>query len=99
MDQHSLEEVDLTLGSIALSALALVTGLIAAWRWYEASQIQPTPNWRVEPVIPALKQMSWDAATLEAFQKAGELNARAALWTAASVALSALSSITGWFAA
>jgi hypothetical protein len=83
--------------SIALAIAALVTGLIAAWKWRAASKIHPKPSWRFEPVEPTLKHMGWDAATLEAFQKAGELNAAAALWTAASVALGAASSIAGSF--
>jgi hypothetical protein len=80
---------------IALAGLALATGLKAAWEWYFASKVQPKPNWRVEPVVPTLAQMGWDNATLEAFEKAGQLNAKAALWTAASVVLSALSAISG----
>jgi hypothetical protein len=89
----------LRLATIVLAAMALITGLLASWKWYEASKIHPKPNWKIEPVVPTLRHMGWDAATLEAFQKAGELNARAALWTAVSVALSALSSILGGFAA
>jgi hypothetical protein len=80
---------------ILLAALALLAGLKAAWEWYRASKIQPKPNWRIEPVVPTLANMGWDAATLEAFEKAGVRNAKAALWTAASVVLSALSAIAG----
>jgi hypothetical protein len=74
---------------------AAIAGIGAARKWYESSKIHPKPNWKFEPVVPKLKSMGWDAATLEAFQKAGELNARAAFWTAVSVVLSALSSILG----
>jgi hypothetical protein len=81
--------------TMALAVAALVTGLIAAWKWYAASRIQPKPGWRMEPVEPVLSNMGWTSATLEAFDKAGHLNGRAALWTAASVVLSALSAVAG----
>ncbi len=81
--------------SIVLAVCALITGLVAAWKWYEASKVYPKPNWKFEPVDPTLKAMSWDAATLEAFDRAGKLNAVAALWTAISVGLGSTSSIIG----
>jgi hypothetical protein len=59
------------------------------------TKVHPKPNWTFEPVEPTLKSMGWDAATLAAFDKAGRLNAKAALWTAASVVLSAISAIVG----
>jgi hypothetical protein len=81
--------------NVILAITALLRGLMAAWRWYAASKIQPYPKWRIEPVEPTLVQMGWTSATLEAFEKAGQLNARAALWTAASLILSGLSALTG----
>jgi hypothetical protein len=83
--------------SACLALIALGMGLMAAWKWYFASQIQPKPNWKFEPVEPTLRRMGWDTATLEAFDSIGRLNATAALWTAASVVFSALSSIAGAF--
>jgi hypothetical protein len=83
------------LATVTLALAALATGLMAACKWYAASKVQPYPNWRIEPVEPTLAQMGWTSATLEAFEKAGHLNARAALWTAASVILGALSGISG----
>jgi hypothetical protein len=80
---------------MALAIAALITGLLAAWKWYTASWVQPKPNWRTEPVEPVLSNMGWTGATLEAFEKAGQLNAKAALWTAVSVVLSALSALAG----
>lgn len=88
-------EKNLKTMSITISIVALVTGLLAAWDWFRASRVQPKPNWRVEPVVPKLADMGWTTATLEAFEKAGRLNARAALWTALSVALGASSSLVG----
>lgn len=85
------------IASLIFAVAALGTGLMAARKWYGASKAQPYPNWRSEPVVPTLAQMGWTSATLEAFEKAGQLNARAALWTAASVVLSAISGIAGAF--
>ena len=87
----------LKLASIILALAALGTGLAAAWQWYAASKVQPYPNWKIEPVVPTLAQMGWTSATMEAFEKAGQLNARAALWTGGSVVLSALSAIASAF--
>jgi hypothetical protein len=81
--------------TMALAVAALGSGLIAARKWYAASKIQPKANWRTEPVAPVLSNMGWTSGTLEAFERAGQLNAKAALWTAASVVLSALSAIAG----
>jgi hypothetical protein len=79
--------------SIRLAVASLATGLMAALRWYLASRIEPGPEWRFEPNDATLKRMGWDARTLRAFAEAGQLNAAAGLWTAASVVLRALSSI------
>jgi hypothetical protein len=79
--------------SVVFAIMALLTGLWAAWKWYEASKIHPKPSWQVKPVEPTLKHMGWDAVTLERFHKAGVLNGSAARWTAFSVACSAISSI------
>ena len=48
-----------------------------------------------EPTDPELKQMNESAATLDALNEAASLNKSAAVWTAGSVALSALSAIVG----
>jgi hypothetical protein len=101
-----------TLLSIAFAAAtvaALITGLLAAHRWYEASRVQIDPGWRqpgppqsaadaqrsIEPVIPELRQMELLAATMEAAKRSADLNRRAARLTAMAVVLSAVSSILG----
>jgi len=90
--------------SIAFAAIALVTGLVAAWHWYQSSKVEIDPGWnppgtggRIEPVMPDLRQLDIEVATNNAFRRSGQLNKVAALWTAASVLASALASIFGAF--
>lgn len=88
--------------SIVFAALALGTGLVAAWRWFESSRVQIDPGWGppgsgrgFEPVSESGKAIGWTTATLDAFRKVSDLNRKAALWTAATVLLSTLSAVTG----
>lgn len=88
------------LGTV-LAALAAGTGLIAAWYWYRSGKISISIGWRPKvvfrgPVDPAEEQqelMEWTVATIDAFSVAGRLNRTAALWTAASVILSAATAV------
>lgn len=86
----------------AISALgAVVTGLRAVWLWREASRVQIDPGWsfeRPEPVIHELRQITWTAAIIEASQKSGAQNAKAAKWTAWAVGCTALQSVAGFLA-
>ena len=84
----------------ALAVLAGITGFIAAWYWYQSSQVQIDPGWTppgtggpVEPDGEAAQAMGWVMATMVAISKASELNKKAATWTALSVALTATASI------
>ena len=88
--------------SLILALGALVSGLTASWRWYQASQVQINPGWvgiddygPLEPVLPEQQQMGWTVATLSAFSEAAGLNKAASLWTACSVGLTAVSAIIG----
>jgi hypothetical protein len=89
--------------AIALAIGALASGLWAARQWYRSSQIQPDPNWPLdptgtlpfEPVDQTLKQMGHTVAIYQAMQKSAALNASAARWTALSVVLGALAAIVG----
>jgi hypothetical protein len=88
--------------SIILAIVAFVTGLIAARYWYRSSRVAIDPGWgmpgtggQIEPVLEELRGMDIQVATTGAFDGAGQLNAAAALWTAASAAASAVSSILG----
>ena len=88
--------------SIALAFAAFFTGLAAAWYWYKSSKVVIDPEWgipgvdpHIRPVVPELVQLDLEVATDKAMQQIGALNKVASLWTAASVTLSAASSIVG----
>ncbi|HEX7362296.1 MAG TPA: hypothetical protein VF283_17530 [Bryobacteraceae bacterium] len=79
--------------TIALTVCAFIAGLYAARLWLMASKIGPEPGWAVEPADEMLSQMGWVSALIEASVKSGELNRRAAKWTAVAVLLGTISSV------
>jgi hypothetical protein len=77
---------------LALSALA--TGLVAAWYWYRSSNVTAEQTNK--------EAKSFDSVTLgllrgaiQAQQEVATLNKKAALWTMATVVLSAASAVAG----
>jgi len=52
-------------------------------------------NGRIEPVNPGQTHAEWIVAIIQTANKSGDLNRRAALWTAAAVALSTVSTLLG----
>jgi hypothetical protein len=80
---------------VALSSAA--AGLIAAFHWYKASKIRVQPVWDDHPELaPNSMKMylfGWVNALGAAFFWSSNKNAVAALWTALSVFLSAISVI------
>ena len=76
---------------------ALITGIAASRYWFKASKVEIVPLWKqlgsIEPVGGS--DSHWIVGILEAAQKSGTLNKQAALWTAASVFLSAISTTFG----
>jgi hypothetical protein len=88
--------------SIGLAVVAMIAGLVAAWRWYQSSKVAIDPGWGapgeaalMEPVDPELRALDLQVASDQAFGQTGRLNASASLWTAASVLFSAASAIVG----
>ncbi len=93
--------------SFAVGVIALVTGLIASYRWYQSAQIVPVPSWAVsgggEPGVfggvergdSQLSDSGWIADLLVAAQKSANLNKRAAMWTAFSVFSGAIAGFAG----
>ena len=86
----------------AFALSALVTGLVAAWRWYQSSQVPLAPGWTlpgqgggIEPLDEACKAIGWSMAILQSQAEAAALNRKAALWTAGSVLLGGLSAAIG----
>jgi hypothetical protein len=70
----------------------------AAWLWYRASKVQVTPLWVAagsEPADPQQSQQGWIVGLLTASTDSATLNARAARWTGAAVALTATRTIAG----
>lgn len=90
------------IAAFAFALMAFFTGMIAAWRWLQSSQVPVDPGWRlpgegggIEPLDESGKAMGWSLAATQAFSTASELNRKAALWTATSVLLGGISSAVG----
>lgn len=86
--------------SIGLAVCVVVTGLIAAYHWYQSSLVQIDPGWTTlhpEPLDEQRRQMDLNVAVNRWATAATKLNKTAALWTALSVALSGAASIVGAF--
>jgi hypothetical protein len=83
--------------SIGLAVCGLVSGLVAAFYWYQSSIVKVDPGWteNPEPVVPDLRQMAWNSAVLTAITKSADLNKTASLRTALTVALGGAASIIG----
>jgi len=83
--------------SFVLAIIAAVTGLVAAWKWYRASQVEIIPLWQQLGVIepPGGDTNGWVMGILQASQKSAELNKTAAIWTAVSVFFGCLSALAG----
>jgi hypothetical protein len=87
--------------SLVLAGLALLSGIVAVARWYKASKVMVMPmediNGELKP-LSILRTPEWIYAVYQGIEKSGDLNRNAALWTAASVMLSAAGSAFGAFA-
>jgi hypothetical protein len=85
--------------SIVLAVAAFLTGLRSALLWYRASRVQIMPMWikdgRVEPLDPTSAHAEWIVTLLETATKSGDLNRKAAIWTATTVFLATLSTLSG----
>jgi len=76
------------------AALSVISGLVAAWYWYQASQVRirlPDTPKSEDLDYEILKAIAiWIAKTRIEMATGNRLNKTAALWTAASVLLSAI---------
>lgn len=85
--------------SIAMAILASATGIVAASYWFLSSKVEIEPIWPtgasgpVEPGEHEDSQDGWIGGALTAFSESARLNAKAAMWTAASVIFAAIASI------
>jgi hypothetical protein len=78
--------------SVGFALLAFGTGMIAAIYWYRSSKIHIDATWTIAPGDTLDSVAGWTAGTMQAFNVSSSLNARAAIWTAISVMLTAFSS-------
>jgi len=80
-----------------LAVCSLVSGITGAWYWWRSSKVLVMPfyiqNGEFEPFDPNQSAMQWIVAHMMTFEKAGDLNKVAAIWTAISVSLSSLSAL------
>jgi hypothetical protein len=87
------------IAGIVAAILACSTGIVAAVFWWRSSQVQTDPIWPdgafglVEPGEQDASQDGWISGIMKANSSAAALNAKAALWTGASVLLSAAASL------
>ncbi len=81
--------------SLLFAGLACGSGLWAADEWWKASRIPVVPAWHVEPGEVTSSMQGWMAAIMAASDQSNRQNARAAIWTGVSVALSGLAAFLG----
>jgi hypothetical protein len=85
-------------GAVALlSAASLICGLMSAWYWYKASSGYFEPQFDKIAIDAPESDFSWALirAIMKATAKAGRANRKAALWTAATIALGTMSGFLG----
>jgi hypothetical protein len=81
--------------ALALAGGAMITGFIAAWYWYKASVVKLAPETGGGFGGGfASVDGAWAGGAVDAIKESSRLNKIAAGFTAASVALSGLSSMT-----
>lgn len=77
---------------LIVALVSFGAGLISAYYWFIAGRIGISPAWNLD--IPGETEkniMGWVTGNMIAFTKSGQLNKRAACWTAVAVALGAIS--------
>lgn len=79
--------------SLLLALLACGSGLWAAHEWFVASRISVVPSWIVEPGEVTGSLQGWVLAIMTASERSSRQNARTALFTGISVALSGLAAV------
>jgi hypothetical protein len=89
--------------SVALALTGLCAGGLAAWYWYCTSNVSTAPMWArvINPFEPVIREQAHDdeiAGLVKGASESARLNKIAALWTGASIFLSALSVVIGSFA-
>jgi hypothetical protein len=84
--------------SIVFATLAFVAGMTAAWYWFRASKIVPSPPWPWSGTDSDVKQVMLEgqvASNEIAAVESAKLNKLAAAWTGASVVLGTIGNLVG----
>ena len=90
------------LTALICAMLSAGSGGWASYVWYLASKVNFVPYEEINGKIREVIQRdlnSWFGAVKLTLKKSGDLNKRAAIWTAISVALSGISALIGALAA
>jgi hypothetical protein len=86
---------------LVLSGCALVSGIVAAWHWYQSSKVEVRYRsidiLTLQPDDPKRLEAGL-LSSIYAFKVAAALNAKAALWSAAAVVFGAVSGVVGLWA-
>lgn len=89
----------LAIVSTAFSIFSVLAASRSALLWYRASKVNIVPHWLaeggLEPLDPQNANTEWIIALIGTGRKSGEINRKAALWTAIAAVLSAISTIFG----
>ena len=93
-----MRTIHVALFLVIVKSASIGFGLVAAFYWYRSSKIPITPvQFAGPPIIEPFEQndphSQLTIATIKAFQSSSALNTKAALWTAASVAATTLSTV------
>jgi HAMP domain-containing protein len=82
--------------SIVFAGAALGAGLYAAWLWYCSTTIKIDPALhKMDDGRDAFRMMEWIENVMKSTTEISHLNANAAIWTAITVVLGALSTVCG----
>jgi hypothetical protein len=87
--------------SIIFAIIAFITGIRASWLWYKSSKVKFEPMGlqfgQLQPLNINESQLHWIIAILQTLEKSGDLNRKATIWSAASIAASALGTFISIF--
>ena len=91
------------LPSLILALTGALCGSIGAYYWYRSAMVEAIPTWADAsdnpdftnvPMIDLLGRDGWISRAIKALTESSRLNKWAALWSAAAVILTALSSVS-----
>lgn len=80
---------------VGFAIATFITGSVAAWYWYKASQVEVDFGTEPESGDPMLTRMRWEGATMDAIKISSGLNKTAACWTMVTVVLGTITNLIG----